>query len=74
MEKLNWLEFKTSANPILDSYRNLRTNLQKLTAGDSGRVLEMTSAVPNATQSEVVAGVAIVLAQGGSKTLVIDSQ
>ena len=74
MEKINWMDFKTNTNPILDSYRSLRTNLQKLTKGDSGCVLEMTSAVPNATQGEVVAGLAIVLAQGGSKTLVIDSQ
>lgn len=72
MEKLNWLDFKTNTNPILDSYRSLRINLQKLTAGRCGTVLELTSAIPNATQSEVVAGLAIVLAQGGSKTLVID--
>ena len=72
MEKLNWLDFKTNTNPILDSYRNLRANLQKLTEGRSGIVLEVTSAVTNADQSTVIAGLAIVLAQGGGKVLIID--
>ena len=72
MEKLNWMDFKDSTNPIVDSYRGLRINLQKQISEKKGNILILTSAARNAEQSTIVAGLAIVLAQSGSKTLVID--
>lgn len=72
MEKINWLNYKGEANPILEAFRTIRTNLLN-THLDSGiKLIEFTGASAVKQKSEVVAGIAIVLAQAGKKVLIID--
>ena len=70
MEKINWRDFHGAENPILDAYRVLRTNM--LCVANNKKLLEFTSPVKDTENSAVVAGIAIVFAQAGYKTLLID--
>lgn len=71
MEKINWLDFKGEKNPISEAYRTICANLQA-TAGDTVKVIAITSPTANTDKSTVATGLAITLVQAGKKVLVID--
>lgn len=71
MEEINWLDFKGEKNSISEAYRTICANLQA-TAGDTVKVIDITSPTANTDKSAVTSGLAITMAQVGKKVLVID--
>lgn len=60
-------------NPISESYRGIRTNLQFANVDSSIRSLIVTSAIPNEGKTTTAANLAIVMAQSGMKVAVVDA-
>ncbi len=60
-------------SPITEQYRTLRTNIQFSTIDEEVKTLIVTSAEPSAGKSMTAANLAIVYAQQGFKTLLIDA-
>ncbi len=60
-------------SPIAEAYRALRTNLKFTKLDESLRTVLVTSAVPREGKSTVAANLAITTAQGGVKTLLLES-
>lgn len=56
-----------------EAYRGVRTNLEYVKAVDNLRTLLVTSAVPEAGKSLTVANLALVMAQSGTRTVVVDA-
>ena len=60
-------------NPISESYRGIRTNLQFANVDSNIRSLIVTSAIPNEGKTTTAANLAIVMAQSGMKVAVVDA-
>jgi capsular exopolysaccharide synthesis family protein len=61
-------------HPFVESYRNLRSSLLYMAAMGTGpHTLLVTSAVPNDGKSVTAANLAITLAMGGSRVLLVDT-
>lgn len=60
-------------NPISESYRGIRTNLQFANVDSNIKSLIVTSAVPNEGKTTTAANLAIVMAQSGMKVAVVDA-
>jgi capsular exopolysaccharide synthesis family protein len=61
-------------HPFVESYRNLRSSLLYMAAmGKGPHTLLVTSAVPNDGKSVTAANLAITLAMGGSRVLLVDT-
>lgn len=61
-------------HPFVESYRNLRSSLLYMAAmGTRPHTLLVTSAVPNDGKSVTAANLAITLAMGGSRVLLVDA-
>lgn len=60
-------------SPRAESFRALRTNLQFLNIGDSGRVYVITSANPGEGKSTTSANLALSLAEAGSSVALIEA-
>jgi capsular exopolysaccharide synthesis family protein len=61
-------------HPFVESYRNLRSSLLYMAAmGKGPHTLLVTSAVPNDGKSITAANLAITLAMGGSRVLLVDT-
>lgn len=60
-------------NPISESYRGIRTNLQFANVDSNITSLIVTSAVPNEGKTTTAANLAIVMAQSGMKVAVVDA-
>lgn len=58
--------------PILENYKQLRTNLYYTIKGKNSRVVIVSSAVPGEGKSTISANIAIVNAQNHRRTLLID--
>jgi non-specific protein-tyrosine kinase len=59
-------------SPISEAYRTLRTNLSFSSLDRPLRTLVVTSASPDEGKSETVANLAVTIAQGGRKTILVD--
>jgi succinoglycan biosynthesis transport protein ExoP len=60
-------------SPVTDAFRALRTGLYAATANKPGRILLITSAAPKEGKSTIAANLAVVLAQGDKRVLLIDA-
>src|SRR5690625_5059180 len=60
-------------SPISEQFRTVRTNLQFAAIDDKVQTIIVTSAGPGAGKSIVSANLAVVYAQQGMKTLLIDA-
>ncbi len=60
-------------SPVSEAYRTLRTNLQFSSLEDPIRTLVVTSPAPDEGKSTTVANLAVTLAQGGRRTVLVDS-
>ena len=60
-------------DPITEAYRALRTGIRFTRFGEAPKVLVVTSALPKDGKSTTAANLAIVLAQQGTRTLLIDA-
>ncbi|KAA9014193.1 CpsD/CapB family tyrosine-protein kinase [Niallia endozanthoxylica] len=70
--KKSLVTFLNSRSPISEQYRTIRTNIQF--SSDLGiRSIVVTSSAPGEGKSTTVANLAIVFAQQGKKTLLIDA-
>jgi capsular exopolysaccharide synthesis family protein len=72
LEKLNLVTVKDPKSPISEAYRTLRTNIQFSSFDEKVKVIVVTSAGPGEGKSITSANLAVVMAQSGSKTLLID--
>ena len=72
MEKINLTAYNDPKSPISEAYRSIRTNLQFIGVDKEVKIVEVTSAVPNEGKSTTIASLAIVMAQSGKKTLLVD--
>jgi len=59
-------------SPISEAYRPLRTNLSFSSLDDPIRTLVVTSAAPDEGKSTTVANLAVTMAQGGKRTILVD--
>jgi capsular exopolysaccharide synthesis family protein len=59
-------------SPVSEAYRTLRTNLQFSSLDDPVKTLVVTSAAPDEGKSTTVANLAVTLAQGGRRTILVD--
>jgi non-specific protein-tyrosine kinase len=59
-------------SPISEAYRTLRTNLSFSSLDDPIRTLVVTSAAPDEGKSTTVANLAVTMAQGGKRTILVD--
>lgn len=72
MEKINLTAYNDPKSPISEAYRSIRTNLQFIGIDREVKIIEVTSSVPNEGKSTTIASLAIVMAQSGKKTLLVD--
>ncbi len=59
-------------SPVSESYRTLRTNLSFSSLDKPLRTLVITSAAPDEGKSTTAANLAVTMAQGGKKTILVD--
>ena len=59
-------------SPISEAYRTLRTNLEFSSLDKPIRTMVVTSAAPDEGKSTTLANLAVALAQGGKKVIVVD--
>ena len=59
-------------HPVVEAFRALRTNIKYASVDHPLRKILVTSADPEAGKTSVATNLAVVLAQGGSKVLLID--
>jgi capsular exopolysaccharide synthesis family protein len=59
-------------SPVSEAYRTLRTNLEFFSLDEPIRTLVVTSPGPEEGKSTVLANLAVVLAQGGKRVILVD--
>jgi non-specific protein-tyrosine kinase len=59
-------------SPVSEAYRTLRTNLSFSSLDEPIRTLVVTSPAPDEGKSTTVANLAVTMAQGGRKTILVD--
>jgi len=59
-------------SPVSEAYRTLRTNLSFSSLDEPIRTLVVTSAAPEEGKSTTIANLAVTMAQGGKKTILVD--
>lgn len=59
-------------SPISEAYRTLRTNLSFSSLDEPIRTLVVTSSAPDEGKSTTIANLAVTMAQGGKKTILVD--
>ena len=59
-------------SPVSEAYRTLRTNLSFSGLDEPIRTLVVTSPAPDEGKSTTIANLAVTMAQGGRKTIVVD--
>ncbi|MCB2293942.1 CpsD/CapB family tyrosine-protein kinase [Clostridium algoriphilum] len=72
MKGLDLVTYKKPNLPISEAYRTLRTNIQFSSFDEKIRTILVTSPGPGEGKTTTSSNLAIVMAQGGSKTLLID--
>jgi capsular exopolysaccharide synthesis family protein len=66
------ISFDTDSSQIAEAFRKLRTNLQFLAVDNPPRVIVVTSSVPNEGKSTVAINIALALAEGEHKVVLVD--
>lgn len=69
---LNLITFKEPNSPMSESYRTLRTNIQFSSFDKKIKTLLITSSLPGEGKTTTSSNLAMVMAQAGNKTLLID--
>ncbi len=59
-------------SPVSEAYRTLRTNLSFSSLDEPIRTLVVTSVAPEEGKSTTIANLAVTMAQGGKKTILVD--
>ncbi|EYE87668.1 hypothetical protein Q428_11955 [Fervidicella metallireducens AeB] len=72
MEKINLITYNSPKSPITEAYRTLRTNIQFSSFDEKVKVIVITSTGPGEGKSTTSSNLAVTMAQGGNKTLLID--
>lgn len=72
MNGIDLVTIKNPKSPISESYRTLRTNIQFSDIDNKIQTIVMTSSGPSEGKSTTSSNLAIVMAEGGSKTILID--
>ncbi|MHC1721417.1 MAG: CpsD/CapB family tyrosine-protein kinase [Clostridiaceae bacterium] len=72
MEKINLITIKDSRSPISEAFRTLRTNIQYSSVDKKIQVIVVTSSGPKEGKSTTSANLAVVMAQSGFRTVLID--
>lgn len=72
LESLSLITVKSPKAPVSEAYKILRTNIQFSSFDEKLKVILVTSAGPGEGKSTTAANLAVVMAQSGSKTLLID--
>ena len=71
-DQQNLIAYTDSQSPLAEAIRGLRTNLRFLNIEKKYQVIEVTSSIPTEGKSFICSNLAIVSAQLGKKTLLID--
>lgn len=72
MEKPNITAVKSPKSPIAEAYRTLRTNIQFSSLDTKIQTIVVTSSGPGEGKSTTAANLAVVMAEGGNNTILID--
>lgn len=73
MEKVTLIANEDAKSPVSEAYRTIRTNIQfSQIAGRELKTILMTSATPNEGKSTTISNLGVVMAQAGSKVLLMD--
>uniref|UniRef100_UPI002432BD09 CpsD/CapB family tyrosine-protein kinase n=1 Tax=Clostridium tyrobutyricum TaxID=1519 RepID=UPI002432BD09 len=72
MEKLELITIKDPKSPISESYRTLRTNIQFSSVDNEVQTIMITSSGPGEGKSTTASNLAVVMAESGAKTIIID--
>ncbi len=73
VEKRPLIALKDPRNPLVESYRALRTNLRYLDVENDAKSIVITSAGPSEGKSTTAANLAIVMADSGARVVLIDA-
>ncbi|MBP1745380.1 MAG: putative exopolysaccharide biosynthesis protein, partial [Firmicutes bacterium] len=72
MGKEELITINNPLSPVAEAYRTLRTNIQFSSIDKKVQVIAVTSSGPGEGKSTIAANLAVVTAQAGKKTLLID--
>lgn len=72
MENIDIITIKNPRSPIAESYRTLRTNIQFSSFDKKIQTIVITSSGPSEGKSTTSSNLAVVMAQNGNKTILID--
>lgn len=72
MEKPDIIAVKSPKSPVAEAYRTLRTNIQFSSFDNKIQTIVVTSSGPGEGKSTTAANLAVVMAESGSKTILID--
>ncbi|OAA86927.1 CpsD/CapB family tyrosine-protein kinase [Clostridium ljungdahlii] len=72
MEKPDIITVKNPKDPIAEAYRTLRTNIQFSSFDKKIQTIMLTSSGPGEGKSTTCSNLAVVMAESGSKTIIID--
>lgn len=72
MKALDLITFKEPTSPMSEAYRTLRTNIQFSSFDEKIKTILVTSSSPGEGKTTTSSNLAVVMAQGGNKTLLID--
>ncbi|HHU91294.1 MAG TPA: CpsD/CapB family tyrosine-protein kinase [Clostridiaceae bacterium] len=73
MEKDTIITYNNPKSPVSEAYRVLRTNIQFLSVDKPLKTILVTSSGPKEGKTTTIANLAVILAQGGNKVLLIDT-
>lgn len=71
--KRNIITYLDSKSPISEAFRTLRTNIQFASVDKEIKTIMITSSGPSEGKSTIAANLAVVMAQVGKKTLLVDA-
>lgn len=72
MEKLHIVTVRNPKDPIAEAYRTLRTNIQFSSFDKKIQSIMLTSSGPGEGKSTISANLAVVMAETGAKTILVD--
>lgn len=73
LEKDTIITYNKPKSPVSEAYRVLRTNIQFLSVDKPLKTILVTSSGPKEGKTTTIANLAVILAQGGNKVLLIDT-